>query len=282
MILALGLWVMWAASAYGQGVDFHLDSGAGAERLQPTSRVRIVIENRLSPEDVDPRLGLVQVAIYLYGAGSPAAPVLAAAAATPGLQPEEAGSRYPQAGQRVTIQVPGVTDDDVGLAFLLGRDLRLAGSGDLDLARVTALHADPADLADRLRWGVDTLVTVGKERVVWEGNVPVTTDRLYVDYLAVRAARVFDVTEKGTVAEPHEMPEGGILAISPTATPANAPALPSPHGSILMRAEAGHLQSLTLRRGVLNIVKVVAYQDVLGSPVAGVEVVTAPLLPARP
>ena len=278
-ILALGLCALWAGGSSGQELDYQLDSTA---KLQPTARVRLVMDNHLPPEEVDRRLGLVQLAIYLYGAESAAAPVLAAAAASPGLQPEEENTRYPQGGRRVTIQVPGVEEGDVGLVFVLGRALRIAGSGGVEMPRVTALRADSADLVDRLRWGVGTLIPVGQERVVWEGNVPVSTDRLYVDYIAVRAVRRGPrVIEKGTVAEPQEMPEGGILAISPTATPANAPPLPSARGAILMRAATGHLQPLSLRRGVLNIVKVTAFQDVLGSAVVGVEVETAPLLPAR-
>ncbi len=276
--LALVLCAVWAGSVRGQDLDFRLDGNA---ELEPTARVRLVLDNRLPPEHVDRRLGLVQVAIYLYGAGSPAVPVLAAAAASPGLQLEDVDTPYPQDGRRVTVQVPAVEDADVDLALVLGRALRMTGSGEVDMPRVTALRADAADLADRLRWGTDSLIPVGQKRVVWEGSVPVTTDRIYIDYIAVRAARVLDVTEKGTVAEPQEMPEGGILAISPTATPSNAPPLPSPTGAILMRAAAGQLQPVSLRRGVLNIVTVTAFQDVLGSPVAGVEVAEAPLLPPR-
>lgn len=278
-ILALGLCGAWAGSACGQDLDYRLDRSTA--ELQPTARVRIVVENRLPPEAVDRRLGLVQVVIYLYETGSRAEPVLAAAAASPGLEPGEEGHRSPQDGRQVTIQVRGVEDVDVDLAFVLGRALRIAGSGAGDTARVMVLRADSADLADRLRWGTDTLVPVGKERSVWEGNVPVTTDRIYADYLAVRAARVLHVVERGDVAEPQDMPAGGILALSPTATPANAPTLPSPRGAVLMRAASGQSQPVTLRRGVLNIVKVTAFQDVLGSPVVGVEVVTEPLSPTR-
>jgi hypothetical protein len=282
-ILALGLSVAWtgtAGRAHGQDPDYRLDGGTA--QLQPTAQVRVVMENHLPPEEVDRRLGLVQVAIYLYGAKSAAAPVLEAAAASAGLQPAEGSTVDAPDSRRVTIQVPGIEDDDVSLAFVLGRALRIAGSGALAPAGATVLRADSADLADRLRWGVGSLIPVGQERVVWVGKVPVTTDRIYVDYVAVRAMRVGPrVIETGAVAEPQEMPEGGILALSPTATPANAPPLPASRGAILMRAASGQLQPVVLRRGVLNIVKVTAFLNVLGSPVAGVEVAEAPLLPAR-
>ena len=84
-ILALGLCALWAGGSSGQDLDYQLDSTA---KLQPTARVRLVMDNHLPPEEVDRRLGLVQLAIYLYGAESAAAPVLAAAAAYPGIQTE--------------------------------------------------------------------------------------------------------------------------------------------------------------------------------------------------
>jgi len=261
-----------------QGLDYRLDRGTGV--LDPTARVRVIMDNRLPPDEVDRRLGLVQTAIYLYEAGSGAASVLAEAAASPGLPPAPEMSPQVADGRRVSVQVPGVADADVGLALVLGRALRVTGSGEVTPGFVTALRADPADLADRLRWGVDTLIPVGQERVLWEGSVPLATDSLYVNYIAVRAVHVPSVAEPGSVAEPQEMPEGGILSLSPTAVPANAPALPSPRGTILMRAESGHLQPLSLRRGVLNIVKVRAFRDEIGSSVAGIDVSSAPLLPA--
>jgi hypothetical protein len=208
-------------------------------------------------------LGLVQTVVYLYSADGPAAGLLAAADTSQGLWPASGG--LPGDADRATIRVPGVEDRQVALALVLGRPLRIQGEAGPDALARGAVRAEAGDLADRRRWAVDTLVPVGQERLVWQGAVPLDTDRLYADYLAVRAERSPTPVAGTPEARPPDPGEGGILRLPAGAPPPGTPAVPLTRGSTLVRAAGPRVAPLSLQRGVVNVLRVRASRDVTGT-----------------
>jgi hypothetical protein len=254
----------------------------GEDALEPTARVRLIVDNRLPADVVDATLGMVQTAIYLYRQGSPAALQLATADSREGMRLAPVDPVLSSDHRLTTVALDEIADDDVHLGLVIGRDVAVVSAPDEDEG-VAALRAVSADLMDRMRWSVDTLIGAGQERQVWEGNVVLVVDSLYADFLAVRSPRVSHKISSGGEAAPVDNPAGGILGISPTATPVSAVLPPGTRGTVLVRATDGRLNALNLQRGMLNVIRIIAEQSPTGDFVVKVEAVAEPLssFPAR-
>jgi hypothetical protein len=259
----------------------------GEKALEPTARVRLIVDNRLPADVADPILGLVQTAIYLYPEDSPAAERVAAADGIKGmnLAAEEPLFSSASTGDRLaTVRIGALADEDVALALVIGRAVPVVSAPEAGSEGVPALRAVGADLADRLRWSADTLIGAGRERQVWEGNVVLVANRIYTDFLAVRSVHYTQKIVAGSeAARVDTHPVGGILDISPTATPMSVASLPAARGTLLVRAAAGRLNALSLTRGMLNVIRITAEQSATGDFVVRVSAETEPLssVPAR-
>jgi hypothetical protein len=287
LTLLLGAVVQPAAAAEApQGkkassLQWRVDGGA--EALEPTIHVRLVVANEIPPAEIDPRLGLVQTVVYLYSSGQEEAAPVERASREPGLSvarpdPELAALGGGEAeGTRVTCELPGLDDRATRLALALGRPVRVHGLAQ-DAARPLpeALRADRADLDERRRWAADTLILPGEERVVWEGTLPQDVDRLYADYLTVRARRAAAGPVPGAVVRAPE-PDHGILELPPTASAGPAPDSPPALGAVLARPVGSRSHRLQLVRGQRNIIRIGAHQDATGSLAARVTTATEPL-----
>jgi len=245
----------------------------GADALEPAFHVRLVVHNEISPAEIDPRLGLVQTVVYLYSSTSSGSDLLERASKVPGLsivQPDQdlpALAGPDAAGPRVTTEVPGLTAEQTALALAVGRPLRIHGPTDsVGEAASGALRADRADLDERLQWAADTLTLPGQERVLWEGNVPPGVDRIFADYLAVRATRSHVVAGQSPADVPLQPKRDfGILALPPSQSTSPPPEVSGPLGVLVTRPVGEHIHELELTRGVLNVVRVTAFQEATGA-----------------
>jgi hypothetical protein len=276
--------VLCTVSATGVGAqesDLQWRVEGGEDALEPTARVRLIVDNRLPAEAVDPVLGLVQTAVYLYRGDSPAAADIAAADSIQGMQLAAEDPLVTSQAPRTSVQVEDLDDDQVALGLIVGRDVAVVSAADTEVGGMAALRAVSEDLMERLRWSVETLIGSGQERLVWEGNVVLVVDRVYADFLAVRAPRLTHEYVAGSEALPVDNPAGGILGISPTATPMAESSAPGTRGTLLARAAGGRLHDLSLRRGVLNVIRITAEQSATGDFVVRIKAETEPLPAAQ-
>jgi hypothetical protein len=245
----------------------------GADALEPAFHVRLIVHNEIPPTEIEPRLGLVQTVIYLYSSTSSGSEAMERASRLPGLtidppDPELSALAGPDAtAPRVTTEVPGLTQEQTALALTVGRALRIHGPTEPeDESTSGALRADRADLDERLRWAADTLTLPGQERVLWEGSVPPGTDRIFADYLAIRATRS-QVTAGQSQTDVPLQPkrDSGILALPPSQSTTPPPEVSGPLGVLVMRPVGEHVHDLELTRGMLNVVRITAFQEVTGA-----------------
>ena len=270
-----------AGAAAAQDGDLKWRVQGGENALEPTARVRLMVDNRLSADVVDPVLGLVQTAIYLYQGNSSAAAKIAAADSVHGMQLTPADPLLAGAPPRTSVQIVGVDDAQVALGLIIGRDVAVVSAADPEAEGAAALRAVSADLGERLRWSVETLIGSGQERLVWEGNVVLVVDMIYADFLAIRAPRLTEEYVSGSEAAPVDNPAGGILGISPTATVKAESSAPGTRGTLLSRAAAGRRQELSLQRGLLNVIRIIAEQSATGDFVVRITAEAEPLPSAQ-
>jgi hypothetical protein len=269
-------------------LEWRVDGGADA--LEPALHVRLVVDNEISPEEIDPRLGLVQTAVYLYSAASSGSALLKSAAASPGLtivqpDPQLSALAGPAAGAtRVTTEVPGLTDEQTALALAVGRPIRVHGLTEPEGESAPgSLRADREDLDERRRWSAETLILPGQERVLWEGSLPPGVDRVYADYLAIRATRAGTAAGQSATDVPSQPKrDSGILALPPSQSTTPPPEVTGPLGVVVARPVGERIHQLELQRGVLNVIRIAAIQEATGELALRFSLETESLKPAQP
>ena len=265
----------------------------GAEALEETVRISLRVSNELRSEEASERFGMVQTAAYLFedpaGAVHPVARItgqegLAVVRLDPDLIATDAGG-VPLFG---TLEPIGIDPADYALGLVLGRPVRLISSSAREQAAVlehrrlppAALRVDQRDLEDRRRWSADTLVLPGQSRTIWDGSVPLRTNRIYADYLVVRPARVGITGDvpRASVADGvswGNTHEGGILDLPPRSSPVGVQTSVT-LGPTLARPAGRRIFPISLTPGGINLVHLRAGMDPAGSYRIEVEVTVVP------
>ncbi|MFQ5766426.1 MAG: hypothetical protein ACE5ID_00350 [Acidobacteriota bacterium] len=261
---------LYAQDDPGRGTITWKVSG-GDTALRPAAAVRLVIRNRIAPDEIRPDLGLIQSAVYFFASSSKGLFLLEKAAARRSLQFVQPDRELALASEaaRVTVEPQGLKEDDYAVGLVLGRSIRVLGSftPGATARDPGALRADGADLEERKHWSPETLIPAGEERVVWEGQLPLDVDRIYVSYLVVRNARANRVrnSEKPDVRRRLDQPDGGILELPVTATDPDKEVSHLGAGLILEEASGDRILPIKLESGRLNEVRVVAVIDSIGA-----------------
>ncbi|MFQ5669607.1 MAG: hypothetical protein ACE5HD_03685 [Acidobacteriota bacterium] len=262
----------------------------GVEGLEPAAPVRVLVADSIPISAVNERYGLVQSVVYLYHHRQPGADRIDGVAQRSGLTLTRAGPETQDpvlSGEmRVSLEIPGMEDDDYAVGIFLGRPVKVNGVPETrvdgvesDTIQPGALRVDQDDLEDRRRWAPDTLILPGQERIVWEGTLPLRVDRIYADYLAIRAG-----SRNGSSAPERrgvrlDTPEGGILDIPPTLTPKSGLERLVSTGVAVVRPEGARLRSIKLLQGHLNLIRIEAALDATGGYGIEVTLETEPLPP---
>ena len=97
-------------------------------------------------------------------------------------------------------------------------------------------------------------------------SVPPGVDRIFADYLAVRATRSQVVAGQSQADVPLQPKQDfGILALPPSRSSSPPPEVSGPLGVLVTRPVGEHIHELELTRGVLNVVRVTAFQEATGA-----------------
>ena len=260
-----------------------------AEALVETAWVRLQVSNGLGPGEASEHFGLVQTVAFVFASrGEEEHPLVALSdredLAVVGLNPDLVAPGEDDAPLLITLEPAGIDPEAYAVGLVLGGPVRLVSTRSLrkiaaSQGRIPSgmVRVDRADLEDRRRWAAETLVLPGQTRILWEGPVRLSADRLYADYLVARPARL-DLTtpQPGPVPDGLREPAGGILDMPLRVQPLGAPTSVT-FGPTVARPFGPRIFPISLQRDLLNIVELRAGVDAAGSYQVAVEVTVVPL-----